>query len=188
MRRLWRALGCMNAGEDAPQNAPGHDAPSRIGTVFSVIKWTALGAFGLVAALVVLGVGGVRIPFWFPETDISQEKPYADFIGREYRVTGPVNALAWNDFPDKATILSVSLMPSPGARNRFVSYSIPLQLGQRVRIINARRQFVLFEFTYDYVVDAPGAGLPDGIPITMKVSVDGIPDPLIYKAIGQSGG
>jgi hypothetical protein len=178
----------MNAGEGAPKSAPGRDASSRIGIVFSVMKWTALAAFGLLAALIVLGVGGVRLPFLFPETDISHEKPYADFVGREYRVTGRVNALGWNDFPDKATILSVSLMPSPGARNRFVSYSIPLQLGQRVRIISARRQFVLFEFTYDYVVNVPGAGLPDGIPITMKVSAEGIPDPLIYEAIEQSGG
>ena len=156
--------------------------------VISVMKWTALAAFGLVAGVILLGIGGVRLPFLFPSTDVTHEKPYADFVGREYRVKGHVTALAWNDFPDKTKILSLSLMPSPGARNRFVSYSIPLQQGQRIRIISAWRQFALVEFAYHYVVNVPGAGLPDGIPVTMKVSADGVPDPLIYEAIDKAGG
>jgi len=93
--------------------------------------------------------------------------------------------MAWNDFPDKAKILNVSLTSPPGAHNRFVSYSIPLKLGQRVRIISAWRQFTLFEFSYKYVVDVPGAGLPEGIAITMKVNSDGVPDPLVYEAIDE---
>ena len=154
----------------------------------SVLKWTGFTALGLFALVIILAVGGIRLPFWFPNTEVTQEKPYSDFVGREYRVMGPVTALAWNDFPDKAKILSISLTPPPGTRNRFVSYSIPLQLGQRVRIISAWRQFELVEFTYRYVVSVPGAGLPDGIPITMKVNSDGVPDPLVYEAIGKAGG
>ena len=46
-------------------------------------------------------------------------KPYADFVGREYRVTSAVSA---------------------------------------------------------YVVAVPGAGLPQGIPVTLAVESDGIPD------------
>jgi hypothetical protein len=134
-----------------------------------------------------LGVGGVRLPFWFPNTEVTHDRPYADFVGREYRVKGHVTALAWNDFPDKAKILSVSLTP-PSAHNRFVSYSIPLKLEQRVRIVSAWRQFELVEFSYEYVVDVPGAGLPEGIPITMKVNSDGVPDPLLYEAIDKAGG
>ena len=181
----------MNTGdkgsEGAPKSVPGQGASSRIGMVLSVMKWTAIAAFGLIGVLIILGVGGVRLPFWFPNTDISHKKPYADFLGREYRVTGHVTALAWNDFPDKTKILNVSLMPSPGARNRFVSYSIPLQSGQRVRILSAWRQFSIVEFTYFYVVNVPGAGLPDGIPITMDVSAKGVPDPLIYEASDKAG-
>ena len=182
----------MNAGhqdsQGAPTGAPGRDVYPRIRMVVSVMKWTAVTAFGLLAVVIILGVGGVRLPFWFPNTEVTHERPYADFVGREYRVTGHVNALAWNDFPNKAKILNVSLMPPPGARNRFVSYSIPLQLGQSVRIISAWRQFALVEFTYHYVVSVPGAGLPDGIPITMKVNFDGVPDPLVYEAIDKAGG
>lgn len=166
--------------------APRRDAASPIAMVFSVLKWTALAAFGLFVLLIILGVGGVRLPSWFPKTDISRERPYADFVGREYRVTGQVTAVAWNDFPDKAKILNVLLMPSPGTRNRFVPYGIPLQPGQRVRIISAWRQFALVEFTYRYVVDVPGAGLPDGIPITMMVSADGVPDPRMYEVIDRA--
>ena len=154
----------------------------------SIIKWTVLAALGLIGVAIILGVGGVRLPFWFPNTEVTHEMPYADFVGREYRVTGHVTALAWNDFPNKAKILNVSLMSPPGARNRFVSYSIPLQLGQRVRIISAWRKFALVEFTYYYIVSVPGAGLPDGIPITMKVNSDGVPDSLVYEAIDKAGG
>lgn len=166
-------------------DAPSRGASSRIRMVVSVMKWAALTALGLIAAVIILGIGGVRLPFWFPNTEVTHERPYADFVGREYRVTGHVTALAWNDFPNKTNILSISLMPPPGVRNRFVSYSIPLQIGQRVHIISAWRRFALVEFTYHYVVNVPGAGLPDGIPITMKVNSDGVPDPLIYEAIDK---
>lgn len=155
--------------------------------VISVLKWMVFTAFGLFTVAIVLGVGGVRLPFWIPDTELTHQRPYADFVGREYRVTGHVSALAWNDFPNKTKILNVSLMPSPGARNRFVSYSVPLQLGQRIHIISAWRTFALVEFTYHYMVSIPGAGLPDGIPITMEVNADGVPDPLIYEEIERAG-
>ena len=87
----------------------------------SVMKWTGFTALGLFALVIILAVGGIRLPFWFPNTEVTQEKPYSDFVGREYRVLGPVTALAWNDFPDKAKIMSISLTPPPGTRNRFVS-------------------------------------------------------------------
>ena len=174
--------------KSAQTGAPDRNAHPRIRLVNSVLKWTAVTVFGLLAVLIIIGVGGIRLPFWFPNTDVTHERPYADFVGREYRVTGNVTALAWNDFPDKAKTLNVSLMPSPGARNRFVSYSIPLQLGQNVRIISAWRQFELVEFSYRYVVSVPGAGLPDGIPITMTVNSDGVPDLLLYQAIDKAGG
>jgi len=178
----------MNAREKDLEGAPGRGAYPRMRMVVFVMKWTGFTALGLFALAVILALGGTRLPFWFPSTEVTQEKPYSDFVGREYRVTGPVTALAWNDFPDKIKILSISLTRPPGTRNRFVSYSVPLQLGQRVRIIRAWRQFTLAEFTYHYVVSVPGAGLPDGIPITMTVNSDGVPDPLVYEAIGKAGG
>ena len=57
----------------------------------------------------------------------------------EYRIVGDVSAYAWNDFPDRDKILSVTLTPPPGTRNRFVSYVIPMARGQRIRILKARR-------------------------------------------------
>ncbi len=180
----------MNTGDQNSQGAqtgcPDRNAHPRIRIVVSVMKWTAFTAFGLLVVVIMIGVGGIRLPFWFPNTDLTHKRPYADFVGREYRVTGHVTALAWNDFPDQTKILSVSLTP-PSAHNRFVSYSIPLQPGQSVRIISAWRQFALVEFRYWYVVSVPGAGLPDGIPITMTVNSDGVPDPLLYEAIDKAG-
>jgi hypothetical protein len=148
-----------------------------------VTKWLVLVAGGLLVLVIVLGVGGIRSPF--PPTEITQQKPYADFVGREYRVVSGVSAYAWNDFPDKAKILSVSLMPPPGVRNRFVSYVTLLQPGQRVRIVRAWRHIILFGFTKYYVVLVPGAGLPEGIRITMEVNSDGIPDRRFYEPIRE---
>jgi hypothetical protein len=76
-------------------------------------------------------------------------------------------------------------MSPPVVRNRFVSYETPLKSGQRVRIVSAWRQFALVGFTRHYVVSAPGAGLPEDVPITMAVNSDGIPDPLVYEPIGK---
>jgi hypothetical protein len=153
----------------------------RIRIVVAVIKWVAFAAFGLLALAIVLTVGGVRSPF--PPTEITHQEPYSDFIGREYRVTSDVSAYAWNDFPDKAKILSISLMPPPGIRNRFVSYVIPLQHGQRIRLVSASREFP--SFAKYYVVSVPGAGLPEGIRITVSVNSDGIPDPRVYAPIDR---
>lgn len=182
----------MNTGDHNSQGAQtggsDHNAHPCIRMVVSVMKWTAVTAFGLLALLIMLGVGGIRLPFWFPDTDISDQKPYADFVGREYRVTGNITALAWNDFPDKTKILTVSLSPSPGTRNRFVSYGISLPRGQKVRLTGAWRQVVLFGFSYHYAVEVPGTALPDGVPIRMTVNSDGAPDPLLYEAIEKAGG
>ena len=154
---------------------------SRIRILVAVAKWAAFTALGLLALSIVLTVGGVRSPF--PPTEITHQEPYSDLIGREYRVTSSVSAYAWNDFPDKAKILSVSLIPPPGIRNRFVSYVIPLQHGQRIRLVSAWREFP--SFNRYYVVSVPGAGLPEGIPIEMAVNSDGIPDPRIYEPIDR---
>jgi hypothetical protein len=72
----------------------------------TLVKWLVLAAGGLLALVIVLGVGGVQVPW--PPTETTQQKPYADFVGREYRVISSVSAHAWNDYPDKAKIQSFS--------------------------------------------------------------------------------
>ena len=144
-------------------------------------KWVVFGFFGLVFAILMLA--GVRTPW--PATETTHQKPYADFVGREYRVVSEVSAYAWNDYPDKAKIQSISLISPPGIDNRFVSYVIPLKTGQRIRIVSAWRQLVLFGFHRHYVVLVPGAGLPEGIDITFNINSDGVPDPLVYEPIDR---
>lgn len=154
-----------------------------IRTVISVFKWVALSAFGLFAILIVIGLGGYQIPFWPEDTEVTDEEPFSSFIGQEYRVTSQIKALAWNDFPDKEKILIVSLMPPPGARNRFVSYSITLQPEQKIRILSAWQSLSLFKYSNYYLVSIPDAGLPEGVPIKMKIGTDGVPSPLFYESL-----
>jgi hypothetical protein len=134
---------------------------------------------GLWAVALVVGLGEM---ISFPETDVSDRKPYVDFIGREYWLKTEVDALAWNDFPDQSTILSISLMPPPSVDNRFVSYRTRLKVGQTVRIVGAKGRFLS---TKEYVVSVPDAGLPEGIPITIPMNSDGFPDPLVYALLGH---
>jgi hypothetical protein len=134
---------------------------------------------GLWAVAIVVGLDQT---ISFPEVDISDRKPYMDFIGRDYWLKTEVDALAWNDFPDKMTILSISLMPPPSVRNRFVSYRTRLKVGQTLRILSAKARFLSPK---DYVVSVPGAGLPDGIPITIRMNSDGTPDPRVYALLGN---
>lgn len=143
--------------------------------------WVVGSALGLLIAVIVLGVAGYRVPFWPSDTEMTNQKPYSDFIGRDYRVVGPVAALAWNDFPDKDKILVVSLTSPPGTQNRFVSYKIPLLRGQEIRILSAWRSLSLFHFSYYYLVSVPGVKLPEGVPIKMNVGPEGILDPSAYE-------
>jgi hypothetical protein len=78
-----------------------------------------LGVFGLVRWDYFVHHGGMGMHS-VPETEITNRKLFADYVGREYRWWRC--ALAWNDYPDKARILSISLMSPPVVvRNRFVS-------------------------------------------------------------------
>lgn len=142
-------------------------------------KWLVFAFFGLL----MLALGGTQTPW--PATEVTHQKPYADFVGREYRVVSEVSAYAWNDFPDKDKVLSISLMPPPGVRNRFVSYVTPLQRGQRIRIVSAWRHLHLFGFDKYYNVLVPGAGLPEGVDITIDMNSDGFLDPLVYEPIDR---
>jgi hypothetical protein len=131
--------------------------------------------------LIVWGVAGYDSPF--PIVEITHQRPYADIVGREYRVVGDVRAITSNDFPDKSRLLRISLMSPPTIRNRFVSSEIRLKPGQTVRIVSAWRQFALVEYARHYVVSVPGAELPDGVPVIMNVKSDGVPDSRLYEPI-----
>ena len=145
--------------------------------------YVGLAAVAYLAIVVVLTVGGVLSPF--PVTDISGRQPYADVIGREYRVVGNVIAVAWNDFPDKETLLSIALISPPGSANRFVSWTVPLKQGQVVRITGARRQFDWLGFGLWYVVSLPGMDWPKGVPVKIGMDSEGAPDPKLYELIHQ---
>jgi len=168
----------MRNGQDNTMNTQ-----PNIQLMLSVFKWVVCTAFGLFVILIAIGLGGYQVPFWPEDTDATNDKPFSTYIGQEYRVSNNIKALAWNDFPDKEKILVISLMPPPGANNRFVSYCTTLQPGQKIRILSAWRSLSLFEYTYYYLVSIPDAGLPKNVPIKMKVNSDGIPSPLFYESV-----
>jgi len=151
-----------------------------------IIAYTALAVAGLVALLVMviaLGMSGLQSPF--PPREITQRKPYAGFVGAEYRTVSDVIAHAWNDYPDKQKLLTITLYTPPGVANRFVSYRVPLQRGQTVRILSAWQQLQLFGYHRYYVVSVPGAGLPEGIPIKVSMDSEGRLDPKVYAPVAK---
>ena len=151
--------------------------------VVVVAASVAVAAFAVLVTLIVLGVAGYGPRA--SETEVTHQKPYSDFVGREYRVIEDISACAWNDFPDKAKILSITLDPPPCTRNRFVSSATPLQKGQRIRILSAWRSYPLFNTDTRYAVAVPDAALPDGVRITMRVASDGVPDRRFYEPIDK---
>ncbi|HET9266514.1 MAG TPA: hypothetical protein VFO31_00065 [Vicinamibacterales bacterium] len=146
-----------------------------------VAACVAVAAGALLAVLIILGIAGYGGQA--PRTEVTEQRPYADYVGREFRIVGDISATAWNDFPDRAKILSVTLDPPPRTRNRFVSYVIPMKRGQRVRVLKAWRSYTLFEIIRRYVVSVPDASLPTDVEITMRVDSDGVPDSRYYEPI-----
>jgi len=45
----------------------------------TLVKWLVFATGGLLALAIVVGVGGIQVPW--PPTETTQQKPYADFIG-----------------------------------------------------------------------------------------------------------
>ena len=151
--------------------------------LLNMAKWAVVGAGVLLGVAIVLGIAGYGGTA--PRIDVSEQKPYADSIGREYRVVGDVSACAWNDFPDKDKILSITLTPTPCADNRFVSYVVPVATGKRVRIVSAYRSYALGDIMENYVVSVADANLPTNVPVTVRVDSDGVLDRRFYEPIDK---
>jgi hypothetical protein len=142
------------------------------------VKWTILGLLGLIVISIALGVSGYRIPI--SDTEITQRDPFAKFIGHEYIVKTPTEAMFWNDFPSKEKILNVSIGPAT-AKTRFVSKIVPIRVGQRVRIVSAWQSFALLDSIKYYRISVSDLEVPEDVPIHLKVKSDGIPDAFIFE-------
>jgi hypothetical protein len=73
-----------------------------------LVMFGAIGAVAVGAILLTVAGAGMQIPA--RRADVTNRRPFVGFVGREYRVGGNVSALAWNGFPDKQRIVSISLM------------------------------------------------------------------------------
>jgi hypothetical protein len=151
--------------------------------VLRFIAFVVVGFFVLSIALLMVAQIGMTISA--PRTEVSDRKPFVDFIGREYRVVGDVTALAWNDFPNKEKILTFSLMSPPLTQNRYVSYEKHLEPGQVLRIVRAWRSITIEGFRYTYDVALPRGGLSKGIPIEVETSSDGSLNSRVYQFVGR---
>lgn len=152
--------------------------------VLMFVKYGLFSVAGLFTFLVMWGIAGYDLPI--SDTEITQEEPFAKFVGREYRLKVSTEAMFWNDFPDKEKILTVSIGPA-SAKNRFVTKIVSLADGQKIRIMSAWSYFTLEGFKKYYMVSFPDLdfGVPAGVPIRLNVKSDGIPDPLLYEPISD---
>jgi hypothetical protein len=150
------------------------------------LKLPVLGVLGAIAvgsAVLTMAEIGMQVPA-APASEVTRQKPFVDYIGREYRVVGDVSASAWNDFPDKSTLRSITLSsPDLLVRNRFVSFVKRLNKGQTVRLLSAWTGGTHAGLTHHYRVELPGAGLPEGVPTELGVTSDGLPNPTLYQRV-----
>jgi len=72
---------------------------------------------------------------------------------------------------------------SAGIRQSFRLVRDTLKLGQRVLIVSTWQQFGLAGYHRHYVVSVPDARLPDGIPVTIYMNADGLPDPRVCEPV-----
>jgi hypothetical protein len=153
--------------------------------VAKLLLFGVLGFIAIGSGLLTLAEIGMQIPA-APASEVTGQKPFADYVGREYRIIGDVRASAWNDFPDKHTLLAITLSSSDVlVGNRFVSFIRPLKRDQTVRLLSAWTGGTLAGLTHHYRVELPGAGMPDGVPVELGVTSDGIPNPTLYERIGK---
>ena len=158
-----------------------------LGRMGSLRLAAACGAAFVVVSTVVMITLGVGLSTQEPATEVTDQRPFADFIGREYRIVGDVLAVAWNDFPDKEAILQVVLtrQAGPQTRNRFVSYAKPLSHNQTLRIISAWQVGARAKRQFRYLVALSGSDVPENDPVVVYVGADGVPDTMLYARLAR---
>jgi hypothetical protein len=102
--------------------------------------------------------------------EITFTKPYADFIGREYRViTDDLHAYGVYDSLDSKKLIEITLIPGVGIGGPEIAFRKPVPKGQVIRILSAWQKSMLFERRIYYLVSVPNSELPQGVPIQVEL-------------------
>ena len=152
--------------------------------LWSLFSGRALRCIALCCAL----VGSASACIRTSSTDVSEEAPYRELIGSEYRVDATdVNAYFIRDnYPDREPT-SVTLMSGVGIANRFVAFRRHVEPGSVIRIVSVRRSWELTGRFYYCVVEFENTDISRGLPVEVGLnskSGGGVElDPFIFKSI-----
>lgn len=92
------------------------------------------------------------------DEDISDQVPYANFIGAEYQVIGEVSAHGiYSD--DLNTIAYVSLISGVGIGGRYVAFRRPVGQQLKFKVLSARQERNLFRSHVYYRVSIQDSGV-----------------------------
>ena len=123
-------------------------------------------------------------------TDVSEDAPYRELVGREYRVNAnDLHAYFLRDnYPDREAT-SVLLMSGVGIANRFVAFRRHVEPGSVFRIVAVRRTWDLGGRFYYCIVEFENSDLSRGLPVQVDLNAKSGGrvelDPLIYQAIAR---
>jgi hypothetical protein len=110
-------------------------------------------------------------------------------IGREYRIIGELYAYGVRqDLQD--TDASFVTLTSLGISGPEIVFKRKLPIGQTFRIRGAMYRFVLLDNGNEYLIEMPGADLPQGVEVRLPLlggngNSDGELNPQLYQQVVQ---
>ena len=123
--------------------------------------------------------------------ELTFTRPYANFIGAEYRLVGEVNAHGiYEDLNHRVAPSYIVLIPGVGIGGPEVAFKRPIAKGQTIKILSAWRAHALLYSRVYYVVTSPDTDLPHDVPVRIDLSrgnegVDAELNPGIYERLAK---
>ena len=125
----------------------------------------ALGSLA-VASVLLVAAGCTR----YTDRDLSATSPYSEMIGAEYEVrVDDLELYGISDVDRRTEVTSMTLVPPPGIGGSEVAFRCRVPRGTRLRIAAVRHRNLVFDNGLYYLLELPGSGVPEGIPIELEL-------------------
>ena len=141
-------------------------------------------------AVIVLGVVAVVLNVGWADSDVSAQKPFSDFVGRQYRIVGDVNAYGVKrDLSDETTsYVTVRALDTVGMAGPEVTFTTRLAPGTTFRITRARKSVGLYQEGIRYLVSMDHPDIPAGLDVELSLlggneSPNGALNPRFYELV-----
>jgi hypothetical protein len=102
--------------------------------------------------------------------NLTLKKPYANIIGKEYRVVGEVDAYGIYEDLDHKKVAYITLISGVGIAGSEVAFRKRIAKGQNFEILSAWQENRLLGSDIYYLVSISNSELPRGIQVRLELS------------------